>query len=347
MIAKECENYFDEVDLISLKDIETRASSEGVEVLCNGEPIGDYDCVYCRGSSKYALLLQSITDAFEGKSYMPLSSKSFVVGHNKYLTTLELQKSRISQPKSYLASTIESAKKILNKIHYPVIIKIPTGTHGKGVMVAESFASASSVLDALEVFKQPYIIQEFIDTDATDIRVIVVGDHVVAGMKRKAKSGELRANIHAGGIGVPFELDSMSEKMAIKASKAIGADISGVDLLEGGRMNVLEVNLSPGLQGVTNATGKNISGKIAKFLYKKTEEFKKKDSTAKYKDIIKGLEKKPDNGYSSVITNLDVKLNRIKLPIGITNISGFKDGEDVLIKATKDKVLIKKNDEIK
>ncbi len=349
MLAEECENYFDKVDLLDIRQIETKASSEGVEVLHNGDKIDDYDCVYCKGSSKYALVLQSITESLKGTCYMPLSASSFVIGHNKYLTTLELQKARISMPKSYLAATIDSAKKILKKIHYPVIIKIPSGTHGKGVMVAESFASASSVLDTMEVFKQAYIIQEFIDTGATDIRALVIGDKVVATMKRKATRGEVRANIHTGGTGLKVELSGGSERLAVKAAKAIGADIAGVDMLEGASMNVLEVNVSPGLQGITNISGVNVSGKMARFLYDQTKNFKKADSRAKYSDILKSIEKKPttSKGHSEIITNLEIKFGKIRLPDSVTKISEFKDGEEVVVKATKGKILVKKNDEIK
>ncbi|MBT4334757.1 RimK family alpha-L-glutamate ligase [archaeon] len=347
MIAKECEAHFDQVDMIDLKFIETCVDSDGVQILYGGRPLDDYDCVYCRGSSKYNLILQSISEALEGKSYLPLTASSFTTGHNKYLTTLELQKSKIAQPKSYLASTGGAAKKILKKIHYPVIIKIPSGTHGKGVMVAESFASASSVLDALEVFKQPYIIQEFIDTGAEDIRAIVVGNRVVAAMKRRAQSGELRANIHAGGDGIPYMLSSSAENLAIRSAKAIGAEISGVDLLEGAKMNVLEVNLSPGLQGITKATGKNIAGKIAQYLHERTLEYKKTDTNTKYTDILKGIEKKPVTKHSEVIVNLDVKAGRLKLPMGITKLSGLKDEDEVLIKVGNRKILIKDNNEVK
>ena len=161
LIRDECEKLFDKVDFINIKDMEVKVGNS-FEVFWNGQPLEDYDVIYCRGSYKYALLQTSITEALSHRCYMPFKSKSFIIGHNKFLTLLELQKDHVDYPTTYLAATTKSARKILEKIHYPIMVKIPSGTHGKGVMTADSYASASSVLDALEVFNQPYIIQDYI-----------------------------------------------------------------------------------------------------------------------------------------------------------------------------------------
>ena len=310
LILKEAESYFKKADYLDIKKIEVRADSKQVEVLYNGKPVDDYDCVYIRGSFKYVLLQRALTYAFRD-SYIPMEAETFNVGHDKFLTLMELQKAGVGIPKTYLAGTTELAKKILEDVHYPIIMKIPTGTQGKGVMTADSLASAKSMLDTLEVFKQPYIIQEFIETDATDVRAIVVGDKVIASMKRKAKSGELRANIHQGGTGIPYELSFEAEKTAIKSAKAVKADICGVDILESFKGNlVIEVNLSPGLKGIMNATKKNVAKSFAKFLYEKTLEFKQGEKKKDYKDMVKELK---GNG-KEVLTNLDIKGGRIRLP---------------------------------
>lgn len=277
MIAKSCEQYFSEVAMINLKDLEVHVDGSSIEVLLNGEKLRDYDCAYCRASYKYVLLARSVTSALKEHCYMPLDAPSFTIGHDKFLTLLSLQKHKVDMPKTYLAGTTQNAKEILKQIQYPAIIKIPSGTHGKGVMFADSEQSAKSLLDTMEVFKQPCIIQEYVETNATDIRALVVGGKVVASMKRQAAQGEVRANIHMGGSGQSYRLQAAGVKMAVRSAEAIHADICAVDLLQKENQHlVIEVNVSPGIQGLTKATGKDIAGEIAQYLFEQTKEWKKK-----------------------------------------------------------------------
>ncbi|MDP7140901.1 MAG: ATP-grasp domain-containing protein, partial [Candidatus Woesearchaeota archaeon] len=197
-IAKAMKKYFDEVDEIDLKGIEMTLTSKELEILYKSKPMKEYDCIFARGSYKYEPLLRSITVALFDTTYMPIQPASFSLGHDKLLTQLELQKHKIPMPKTYLAATPEAGKAVLEEVNYPIIMKFPSGTGGKGVMYAESFAAAASILDALTALNQPFLIQEYIETDGVDTRVIVAGDKVIAAMKRKAKSGEKRANVHSG-----------------------------------------------------------------------------------------------------------------------------------------------------
>ena len=264
MVAEKAKSFFKEVDMLDIRKVEVHlGDKKGPQVIYDGKPLEEYDCIYCKGSYKYALLGRGITAALKDKCYMPLSPESFTVGHDKFLTLVNLQKEGIPMPKTYLAGTVKEAKKLIEKSHFPAIIKIPSGTHGKGVMFADSAESGKSILDALEVFKQPYIIQEYVETGATDIRVLVLGDHVVAAMQRKAQKGELRANIHSGGKGKKVKLDADTEHLAVKSANAINADICAIDVLKGLRSYVIEVNVSPGIQGLTQATKIDIAGKIA------------------------------------------------------------------------------------
>jgi len=185
MVLEEAKKYCTKVDFLNVKEIEVHADSKDIGILYKGTPLEKYDCIYIRGSYKYLLLQRSLTTALQNDVYMPIAPSAFTIGHNKLLTLIELQKKNIPIPKTYLAITTNSAKKILEQVHYPVIMKIPFGTHGKGVMFADSLAAAKSLLDALEVFKQPYIIQEYVGTkgrEISDIRAIVVGGEVVAAM---------------------------------------------------------------------------------------------------------------------------------------------------------------------
>jgi len=224
--------YFDSVDSIDLRNIDVSLGIGKLDVLFNGQPLEKYDCIYAKGSFRYSSLLRSITNALYSTTYMPIKPETFDIGHNKLLTHLALQHYKIPMPKTYLSSTTEAAKKILKNVNYPIIMKFPHGTGGKGVMFAESFAAASSMLDALTALRQPFIIQEYVEAGGVDIRAIVVGKKVAASMKRKAVKGEERANIHAGGKGEACVLDSHTKKIAVSTAQSIGAEICAVDMLE-------------------------------------------------------------------------------------------------------------------
>ncbi|MBW2987104.1 ATP-grasp domain-containing protein, partial [Candidatus Woesearchaeota archaeon] len=214
-IYEDMKKYFTEVDHLNLKDIEVILGNKDFEVFYRGKTLKNYDCIYARGSFRYASVLTSLTSALKESIYMPLKPHSFTIGHNKFLTQLHFQKKNIPMPEAYIAATSAAAKQILKKVNYPIIIKVPHGTHGKGVLYAESYASASSMCDALMVMNQPFIIQEYVETGGTDIRAIVAGDKVVASYKRKAEKSESRANFHAGGTGEPYYLDAVEQKIAI------------------------------------------------------------------------------------------------------------------------------------
>jgi len=213
-------------------------------------------------------------------------------------------------------------------------------------MFADSFAAASSMLDAIETLKQPFLIQEYIETEGSDIRAIVVGDKVVAAMKRKAAGDEKRANIHAGGKGEALVLDTHTKKIAVNTAKSIGAEICAVDILETVKgPQIIEANISPGLQGITSVTKIDVADKIAKYLFEKTKEFsekgKKTETSKMFTDLVVGGTGK-ENAEQQVITNLDIRSERILLPKIITNISKFGEKEEIVIKAKKGKISLEK-----
>lgn len=330
-ILEQASSYFDSADHIDIREIDVQMGSQGLQVLYKGQPLPDYDCVYVRGSYKYALLQSSIASALYKKCYMPLHPNSFMLGHDKLLTLLELQNFKVPLPTTYVSATTDAAKKLFNNIKYPVIIKIPRGTQGKGVMVADSVQSARSVIDALDAFNQPYIIQEYIETDATDIRAIVLGDKVVACMRRKGLSKEeFRANIHQGGVGEPCSLEFDAEQVAVRSAKATKADVCAVDMLEyNNRMHVIEVNLSPGLRGISAALNTNVATPIAKYLFEQTKNFLDSAKEGKGNNVMKSI------SSQEIVSNLNIKGGVIKLPELITRLTGFTPTDDVKIVASK------------
>jgi len=342
MTSEAMKKYFDRVGSLELKKIEIRLGKES-GIFYEGKPLENYDCVYVKGSFRYANLLCSIASMLEGKvSYMPIPSGTFTTVHNKLLTHLVLQQLNIPMPRTYLSSTIETAKELLKRVNYPIVMKFPEGTQGKGVMFADSISSASSLLDALGALNQPFIIQEYIDTSGTDIRALVVGEKVVAAMKRKAQTEEKRANIHAGGKGVPVQLSRDITNLAIATAKALKADICGVDILEGptGPL-VIEANISPGLQGLMEVTNIDLPDQIARFLHQKTEEHVNAVKKTVSDKVMKELETDGSGEVTQeVITQLLFRGERILLPEWITRMCRFSEQKEYIVRSKKGKVEI-------
>ena len=342
MVIEAMKSYFDSVDNIDLRDVEVNLGAGKLDVLYEGRSLPQYSCIYARGSFRYSTLLRAVTRTLYRSSYMPIKSETFTLGHDKLLTHLALQHFNIPMPMTYLASSTRAAKKILNEVTYPIVLKFPHGTQGKGVMFAESYAAASSMLDALFALKQPFLIQEYIETGGVDVRAFVVGDRVVASMKRKAVKGELRANIHAGGTGEACVLDERTKRIAIDTSISVGADICAVDMLESAKGPlVIEVNLSPGLQGITKATSINVADKIAKFLFEKSEIFSARDRDEATLKIFEDLGLSGEIAQQ-IITNLDFRAQRILLPKIATDIAKFGEKDEVVLKVEKGKLVVEK-----
>jgi ribosomal protein S6--L-glutamate ligase len=294
-IAQACKIYFSEVKEFDLRKFSIKISKDdGVKILYKGEDFPDFDCVYVRGSHKYAFLQRAISKQCSKKAYLPIDPKAFSIGHDKLLTTLDLQEEKVNVPQTYYSSNAQTVKELLDtNIKYPIIMKVQCGTHGKGVMIADNAKTAKGILDVLEQFKQPFIIQEFVPTENTsDIRAVVAGKKVLASYKRIACEGEFRANIHAGGKREGHKLTNEQKKMAILSAKTIKADICGVDILNSKDPSVIEINLSPAVHSLQEVTGKNVLNEIAKELYKKTIKFKEKHQAKIEKRIKKKEEKK-------------------------------------------------------
>ena len=286
-IAESCKNYFEIVDLLNIKKFEIQVNGKTC-VFYDKKELKGYDCLYIRGSYKYALIARTITRTLNQGVYIPVSPNAYTIGHDKFLTLLELQKNNIAIPRTHYAPGTAIAKKILDHIDFPIIMKLSEGTHGRGVMVADSKKSAITILDLLESFHKPYLIQEFVETeDTSDIRVIVAKEKIFAAYKRVAREGEVRANIHSGGARKSHQLTDIQKKLALDSARAIGADFCGVDILNSERPSVIEINLSPSVWDLKEVCNGDVSNLIAKELYLQTKKFKKRK-----KDKLRKLKKK-------------------------------------------------------
>ena len=289
MLGEACRKFFDEVDNLDIRDFHTNLNNGGTSILYKGKEINGYDCLILRGSFRYALLQRSIARAYYDKIYMPANPETFTLAHDKFLTLVELQKNGLAIPKTYYAATKNLAMNILEDVRYPIIMKLQEGTHGKGVMIADSKESARTILDLLDNFGKAYIIQEFVQTDRmSDIRLIVTGGKVVAAYKRIAGNGDIRSNIHSGGSREKYEPNKSEKKLAIRAARAIGADICGVDIFDSDEPSIIEINLSPSLHSIHEISNKNTLRDIARYLFLQTVKFRKK----KEEKIIKKIEKR-------------------------------------------------------
>jgi len=342
-LAEAMAKYFGSVDHYDIRKVEVSLSSKGTEVIYEGKAVPEYDCLHVKGSFRFVDVLRTISQQFEGKCYNPINPEAYTIGHDKLLTHLKLQTFNIPMPTTYLSPSTVAGRKILEKINYPIVMKFPKGTQGKGVMFADSYAAASSMLDALETLRQPFLIQEYVDTDGSDIRAIVIGDKVAASMKRHAVEREIRANIHAGGKGEPVILDSHTRRIAIETAKAVGAEICAVDMLDGlkGAL-VIEVNLSPGLQGITACTGIDVADRIARFLFERTHQYKTSSSRDSTKKMMDGLTQIPKDQVQEIITNLDLRGNRILLPDIVQKVAEFEAHSEVILKVQAGKVSVER-----
>lgn len=203
--------------------------------------------------------------------FTSVSSQGIVRSRDKLRSMQILSRLGIGMPKTAFASGSDEIKSLIKRVGGPpIIIKLLEGTQGNGVVLAETLNAAKSALDAFFGLKANILIQEFIkEAHGVDIRVFIVDGKVVAAMKRENKGGEFRSNLHQGGTGSRVILSKEEEETAIHAAEALGLGIAGVDLLQSSRGPlIMEVNSSPGLEGIENASGVDVAGRIIEYVEK-------------------------------------------------------------------------------
>lgn len=196
-------------------------------------------------------------------------SQALVRSRDKLRSLQVLSRARLGLPKTVFTNYSKAVDELIDHVGgAPLIIKLLEGTQGLGVVLAETRNAAESVIEAFNGLQARVIVQEFIkEAGGADIRALVVDGHVVGAMKRQGKEGEFRSNLHRGGTASVIELSDEEEIAAIKAAKAMGLGVAGVDMLQSSRGPlILEVNSSPGLEGIENATGKDIAKSIIRYI---------------------------------------------------------------------------------
>lgn len=245
-----------------------------------GELLDDFDAIVPRimpGMSNYGA---AIVRQFEMMgAYTPIKSIAISRSRDKLRSLQLLSKSGVGIPKTIFSRETDEVDDLLAHFEVPVIIKLASGTQGNGVVLAETRKAAKSVIQAFYVNDTSFLIQEYIKESAgTDIRAFVVGNMVVASMKRQSLSDDFRSNIHQGGKGTSIKLTDQERRTALKAARAMGLAIAGVDMMRSSRGPlVLEVNAAPGLEGIESATGRNVAGKIIEYIEQNAKRGHKKD----------------------------------------------------------------------
>lgn len=237
-----------------------------------GEPLPIFDAVIPRIGASNTFYGTAVLRHFETMNIYTLNESIAISrSRDKFRSLQMLARKKIPMPITSFAQSPDDTEDLIRMVGgAPVVIKLLEGTQGKGVVLADSHASAVSIINAFKEMHANILVQQFIkESHGTDIRCLVVGDKVIAAIKRIAKEGEFRANVHQGGKAIPVKLTPHERALAIASAKAMGLKVAGVDLLRSNHGPlILEINSSPGLEGIEKATQIDIASSIIQYIEK-------------------------------------------------------------------------------
>jgi len=239
-------------------------------IIYKGHMVEDVDAVIPRIGASVTFYGTAVVRQFEMmKVFTAIESQALVRSRDKLRSLQILSRAGLGLPKTVFTNYSRNVKDIVKSVGgAPLVIKLLEGTQGLGVVLAENDNAAESVIEAFNGLKARVIVQEYIsEAKGADIRAFVVDGVVVGAMKRQAKKGEFRSNLHRGGTASIIELTEEEENAALKAARVMGLGIAGVDMLQSNHGPlILEVNSSPGLEGIEAATGKDIANSIIRYV---------------------------------------------------------------------------------
>jgi ribosomal protein S6--L-glutamate ligase len=241
-----------------------------LEIRYKGEALNNIDAIIPRIGASVTFYGCAVVRQFEMMDVFSVNRSIAIVRSRDKLRSMQiLAGAGLSLPKTAFTNFSKEEKNIIQQLGgAPLIIKLLEGTQGLGVVLAETQKAAKSVVEAFHGLKARIIIQEFIkEAKASDIRAFVINGEVVGAIKRTGKEGEFRSNLHRGGSASLIRLKRSEKAAAVKAASAMGLNMAGVDMLQSDRGPlILEVNSSPGLQGIESATGIDVAGKVVEFI---------------------------------------------------------------------------------
>lgn len=272
-----------EVKIVKYRDCYASIEQNNPTVSYRGEDLAYFDAIIPRIASYMTRYGTAIVRQLEMQGVYSVSSSIAINRSRDKLRSMQLlAKAGVGIPKTVVSRNSTDIDDLLEKVGgTPVIIKLASGTHGNGVVLAESKKAAKSVLQAFYLSNEDgtnVLLQEFVKESAgTDIRALVVGGRVIASMKRQSLDDDFRSNLHKGGEGTPIKLTEEERKTAIKAARAMGLNVAGVDMMRSERGPlVLEVNSSPGF-GLEQITGRNVAGPIIEYVEMNAKRRNRKD----------------------------------------------------------------------
>lgn len=244
---------------------------EGPSIIYKGHRLEGVDAIIPRIGASVTFYGTAVVRQFELMgAFSAVTSQAIVRSRDKLRSLQILSKNGLGMPKTAFTNFSKGGEKqLIEQVSgAPVIIKLLEGTQGLGVVLAETKKAAQSVVEAFHGLKARIIVQEYIkEAKGADIRAFVVHGKVVGAMKRQGAEGEFRSNLHRGGVATVIKLSRLERQEALNAAKALGLDVAGVDMLQSDRGPlILEVNSSPGLEGIEGATGINIAAEIVNFV---------------------------------------------------------------------------------
>lgn len=240
------------------------------QIYYRGEALKGIDAVIPRIGASVTFYGAAVIRQFETMNvFTATSSQALVMSRDKLRSLQRLSTAGLGMPKTVFTNYSKDVTSVIDKVGgAPCVLKLLEGTQGVGVVLAETPSAARSVLEAFNGLQARVIAQEFIaEAKGADLRAFVVDGVVIGAMKRQGKEGEFRSNLHQGGSATIVELTEDEENAALKAAQTLGLGIAGVDMLQSAKGPlILEVNSSPGLEGIENATGKDIAKAIIRYI---------------------------------------------------------------------------------
>lgn len=271
-LIEACQSRGHEVKVIDALRCYMNINSEKPEIHFKGEELKDFDAIVPRIGASVTFYGTAVLRQFEMMGVYPVNESVAITRSRDKLRSMQLlSRKGIGMPITGFASKPDDIKDLLEMVNgAPVVIKLLEGTQGIGVVLAETRKAAESVIEAFMGLKANIMVQEYIkEAGGADIRCFVIGDKVIAAMKRQASEGEFRSNLHRGGTASLVRITPEERRTAVAAAKIMGLNVAGVDLLRSSRGPlVMEVNSSPGLEGIEAATGKDVAGMIVDFIEK-------------------------------------------------------------------------------
>ncbi|XMT16899.1 RimK family alpha-L-glutamate ligase [Candidatus Saccharibacteria bacterium oral taxon 488] len=284
-LKEEAERHGHRVKVIKYKNCYVSIDEQHPKVIYRGREIGNFDVFIPRIASymtRYGTAVLRQLEMANPQAFFMNRSIAITRARDKLRSTQLLARAGVAIPKTVFSRNETDIDVLLDEIGgTPAIIKLARGTHGNGVVLAETIKAAKSVMQAFYLSDSDgtnVLLQEFIKESAgTDIRAFVVGSQVVASMKRQSLDDDFRSNLHKGGLGEIVKLTPDERKTCIKAAKAMGLTVAGVDFMRSNRgALVLEVNASPGF-GIEKVTGRNVAGRIIDYINRNAKRGNKKD----------------------------------------------------------------------